>query len=427
MKKKNNPLYIQLPFWYCILSICAILLAISILILPDSFAYNKFFFSDSLDTGMDFFHSIEYTRGRTPYIKFNTLYPPLANLLFLAIYMFIPKWQVNQWADTFESSIAARGTYIDLRIWQPTLILFILFVICSVICIIYIGVKYLELNNTGYLIILCTFFSHSMLWAYERGNIIILSYICTMFFAFFYDSSSKVCRELSMIFLAIAAGIKIYPAIFGILLLYNRDYKRAFRLIVYGIIFFVFPCFAFKEGLSCIPHFIKILISYSSDVENYIDGFSADKLLNSILLVITRNNTLIENQILFNSTLVNLFSSVMVLTLGFFKAKKWEKVLGCCLALVLIQSQPIYVLLFMLIPLLIIIKEEKTISKHNIIYFVLLVLVNLFLPAFNDTKYISGTYIRFQVCIGGLMVCYILSFYFNIFHMKQKEKTGNKI
>ena len=39
-------------------------------------------FYDTRDTGMDFFHSIEYVRGRTPYKQFNTLYPPLANLFF---------------------------------------------------------------------------------------------------------------------------------------------------------------------------------------------------------------------------------------------------------------------------------------------------------------------------------------------------------
>ena len=47
--------------------------------------FSEIFFNDSLDTGMDFFHSIEYTRGRAPYDLFETLYPPLANLFFYII------------------------------------------------------------------------------------------------------------------------------------------------------------------------------------------------------------------------------------------------------------------------------------------------------------------------------------------------------
>lgn len=422
MKCKNNQFYLKMSFWYCVVSLGAILVAISVLILPDNFAYYKFFYSDSLDTGMDFFHSIEYTKGRMPYLKYNTLYPPLANLFFYIIYLFIPDWQSNRWMDTFDSSIAARGTFIDLRVWQPTLIIFILFVMCSVLCIFVISLKYFEWNSKSCLMILLTCFSHSMLWAYERGNIIILSYVCTMFFVFFYDSQSKLCQELALFSLAFAAGIKIYPAIFGILLLYNRDYKKAIRLVIYGIACFILPCFVFKEGLGCIPYFVNTLISYSTDSTSCIDGFSADKLLNAILLIITKNRMLIDKNILFNSTVVNVFSSVVLLILGFFTSKKWKRVLGCCLAIVLMQSQPIYILVFMLIPLFMLIKEEQTISKQNVIYFFFLVLINLFLPAFEDSKFISGSYIRFQCCIIGLVICYILSNCFNIYAVGIKNR-----
>ena len=34
---------------------------------------KHYFFYDDRDTGMDFFHSIEYVKGRMPYGLFNTL------------------------------------------------------------------------------------------------------------------------------------------------------------------------------------------------------------------------------------------------------------------------------------------------------------------------------------------------------------------
>jgi len=42
------------------------------------------YYHDNIDdTGMDFYNSMIYVRGRTPYTKFDTLYPPLANLFLL--------------------------------------------------------------------------------------------------------------------------------------------------------------------------------------------------------------------------------------------------------------------------------------------------------------------------------------------------------
>ena len=40
---------------------------------------------------------------------------------------------------------------------------------------------------------------------------------------------------------ALAAGLKLYPAIFGLLLLFDKKYKEAIRLVVYGILAVVIP------------------------------------------------------------------------------------------------------------------------------------------------------------------------------------------
>ena len=101
--------------------------------------FAEIFFYDTLDTGMDFFHSIEYTRGRAPYEVWNTLYPPLANCIFYFLFHMIPKSVSEQWADTFESGIGARGTSIDLRVSQTPMFLFICYIIISVMLIWIIG------------------------------------------------------------------------------------------------------------------------------------------------------------------------------------------------------------------------------------------------------------------------------------------------
>lgn len=63
------------------------------------------FFYNSLDTGIDFFHSIEYVQGRMPYGLFDTLYPLLVNVFFYLLYLLVPKDVSDKWASTFEDSL----------------------------------------------------------------------------------------------------------------------------------------------------------------------------------------------------------------------------------------------------------------------------------------------------------------------------------
>lgn len=82
----------------------------------------------------------------------------------------------------------------------------------------------------------------------EQGNIVLLPMMLLAVAALWRDSENKVKRELALIFIAVAAGIKVYPAIFGIIYLAEKRYKEAIRLIIYGILFFFVP-FVFTGGI----------------------------------------------------------------------------------------------------------------------------------------------------------------------------------
>ena len=87
--------------------------------------------------------------------------------------------------------------------------------------------------------------------AYERGNSVMIVVVLLLIALKWRESESKIKRELAMVLIAICAGIKIYPAIFGLLYLKEKRWKETFRLILYGIIFFFGPFFFFlgKDGL----------------------------------------------------------------------------------------------------------------------------------------------------------------------------------
>ena len=92
--------------------------------------------------------------------------------------------------------------------------------------------------------------SAPMLFSYERANTIILTLFCIMFYLFYYDSENKWMKEFALICLAVATAFKMTPALLGILLLYNRQWKEALRTVLYGIIIGIGPFFFFEGGLS---------------------------------------------------------------------------------------------------------------------------------------------------------------------------------
>ncbi|MBO4899412.1 MAG: DUF2029 domain-containing protein [Lachnospiraceae bacterium] len=66
------------------------------------------------------------------------------------------------------------------------------------------------------------------------------------------DSESRFLRELALIIIAVCAGFKIYPAVFGLYYLLEKRFKEAARLTVYGIVLFFAPfaLYGGMEGLS---------------------------------------------------------------------------------------------------------------------------------------------------------------------------------
>ena len=340
--------------YYCYFALTGLILTVICLFIFHGDIFSCIFFHDTLDTGMDFFHSIEYTYGRQPYLYWGTVYPPLANLFFYILFRLIPLSDSAQWADTFIDSVVARGTYQDLRVYQAPMILFMAFIILISVLITYIIQIYIKNEKKSMLCSFCMLLSYGILCGFERGNIILLAFLCTMFFVLFRNSENKYVRELSLILLAVAAGIKLYPAIYGVLLLYDKQYKRAIRTVIYGIILFVFPMFAFKEGIHGFSIFFKILFSFSSIDRISIEGFSLTNICNSFALIINENA--------FNKIDISMYLNAMGKVSAFccsnsvdwcsLLKNEWKRILACFDCHVSIYHQGLYALNFLLIHLL---------------------------------------------------------------------------
>ena len=406
-EKKPNILNKDMQFWFCVISLLGFVITTLLLFISHGDLFPKIFHKDVYDAGMDFFHSIEYTRGRSPYELFGTLYPPLANLFFYFLYRFVPFVQSSQWANTFAEGVAARRTPIDLRVWQSTLMLFMAFIALTAIALVFLVQNILGCSARSEMVGLFMVLSYGTVYAYERGNIVIIAVLCSMFFVAYKDSSNPFFKELALIALAIGSGLKIYPAVFGILLIYEKEYYKAARAVLYGLIAFIAPLFVFHGGISNLGFAINKLFAFGSTPKLTSLGYSFDKILNSIVLILQSiwHFEIAEASWFTFTTWANRILFITLLLRGFFLHKKWQKVLTCTLSCLVYQTQAIYVVMFMLIPLVFMLKEEKTICKSNFIPFIALVFMHILLPIYDmNNAIISFIFLRMQICMLVLII-----------------------
>ena len=359
---------------------------------PDVHPYN--------DTGMDFFHSIEYLKGNSPYAVWNTIYPPLANLFFKICYSMIPVFQKDQWELDYVWSLNNRIGENSLRDWLPTMMLFIIYniLIASSFCLTI--ADYFK-DKKGYLLSFSMLMSYAVLYAFERGNIILLALVCALFFCLNYNSESKVIREIALLSLAVSANIKLYPALFGIILIFEKKWKEAARLICYGIIFFILPCLFFNEKLSAIPLFFQSLQYHTADLP-YNSGISAGRIIYSIMLLTDRHfNINLSSYALYLRNIFNIIATIICLLCSLAVKKKWGKILSLTLAFVMFSDQPIYISSFLIIPAILFFRNEEYLNISIILPFIGFIFGIVCLPIFDSNDY---SYTSLSVGIGVMLL-----------------------
>lgn len=379
---RMNPMQI-----YCWATVACVLIEVFTFFASHGELLHKYFFFDTRDTGMDFFYSIQYVNGRMPYGQFNTLYPPLANLFFYVLYLFVPKEVSNQWGMSFLEAAQLRGTERDVRLKQSTMIMFMVFVIVSVLCIEAMSRKMLENSESRYKskVVVSFLLSYGVVYALERGNIILICWILIALFVVYRKSENALVRELSYIALAIAAGMKLYPAFFGVLLLRDKEYTAAARTVVYGLAAFIWPLFIFNEGICGITMWLRTLLDFTGSkgypwVGNGMSSImsEAGHFLDCIL-----GTNLADNNYFLSGVIV----AVVLLVSAFSIDKEWKRVLTLVVAIILFQAQYDYVYSLVVIPLCLFFAQEKEIDRNNLFPFMLMLMLTLPLPLYHDGTY----------------------------------------
>ena len=377
-EKRHSPAFV-----YIGLSMISLITLFLCIMFSHGEVISRWFFYDEVDTAMDFFHSIEYVKGRSPYVIFNTLYPPLANLFFYVIFHCIPMRISDQWTMSFSDSLQMRASALDLRLFQAPMIIFMIFLVLCVVVNIFVmqGALRGRLEKSCVdLIVFCMIFSYGILQTIERGNIILLVLPFTLLFVMGYDSQNKYIRELSCLSLGVAAGLKIYPALLGILLLREKNWKLTIRTVVYGVAAIVVPFLFFHDPLESTKIWIYQMTKFAGSGNQPWNG-------NGLINILYRFKNYIsfylhiEMSDKYFSLIVKVI--VLIMVIGMLKMqKKWERVFITTAVMSFLFSQGNYVFAFYCIPMICFFIEEKKITRYNIIPYIIMLLLILPLPIF---------------------------------------------
>lgn len=425
---KTNSLY-----YYCILLLCGVIIFYGACIFSECNYLNSILFHDINDTFMDFFNCIA-AYGGNPYAgEVGTNYPPLAVLVFKVFRRMLP-----------QEFLGYSGR--ELKRYSFPMIAFVLYNV-PIIWLVWISVQRkiqdVKLRNLLFLILP---FSFPVIFAVERGNIINLSFAFTLFFICFYDSEKKFEREAAFIALALAAGIKIYPAIFGVLLLKHRKIKECIRLAIYGIVIFFAPFWRFG-GLAAVKPFIRGLTGFVSDrlldtsstmteAGMSVASISEAATLSSIAAksetvvfppaygynFAYKNISMVLQQIIGIQipsaylTIVLIVLTIALLISTFLLKERWQEELCLLLLMILVPSVNMaYIMLFAMIPFLefcSMSKREKSsimLQRERIYLFcTAVILIPWGLPDVKkfaeQPERLSGSYLLYFMCVLSLAV-----------------------
>lgn len=440
-----------------VLSFCYYLLCIFV----DNDFFQATMFFDVDDTFMDWFNCLVNFKGNPYGGEYGNNYPAMAVLIFKFCRFGIPEYMLEEGADTlrrFQSPWLVFLLYNGILTWM-----------FSIAVSNKIKLKPWDRN----LFFLVFLFSFPVMFALERGNIINLAFALTIFFYSYCDDENKVLRELALIALALAAGIKIYPAIFGLMLLKQRRFKECIRLAIYGILSFFGPFFCFG-GWSALKAFLKGIFSFSSNRATVTKEISdkivasayggVEKLASFLDMEATPTTSVMSMDYGYNFSFKNIinvmqeilgitisdritsvslvFIGIILLITAFKTRERWKELLSYTLLMILLPAfSGAYVTMFLFIPFIEFLNnrvENRLQRKRPGVDYLYAFLMLVFLTPWalpNLRRFssdiqpgpITGSYIVYFVCVFGLT---FLMFYegFGCLRVKwRKQKTGDKI
>ncbi len=366
--------------------------------------WDMFIAGCGTDAYMDFFNHIKYCEipAETYYVTHHACFPALAYCFYYLLGRLLPSDAIVM----FHADKTAPYAHLVYIIY----VMILVSILCNLISYVLKNYKktYVFLFEVQVLLSL-SFIAGNI----ERGNSSFVVLILLLLSLVLRDSDKAIHRELALILIAVAAGLKIYPAVFGILYLGDKKYKESIRLIVYGVLFFFVP-FIFFGGIDGLKQFVLNQITVQETCPSWL---TISGLMHNAL------NGIVSAKALTTIISVTRIAAGLILGVVFFKSKR-QYVRLCALvsAIILLPGwSGMYVASYYLIPLLYYLRDENIVTdNHRKNLFAIVINISF---AMIFTLVQIGTFFSMAsiICILG---CYILPLAVCTFTIFDKSKNS---
>lgn len=239
---------------YVILVVGSIIFSVLVMVRTKGLCLDTVVSGRGTDNFMDFFNHITYVRDpqNVYYASEHACFPPLIYCMYLLFAKMLPQDSTVMYNAALTSSYA--------------MLLYVVYCVILAVLLFYSIYKYAKRSiewslGMTVLIMMSNAFIFGVL---ERGNSALIVCILLLRALELREREDRISREKALLLIAVSAGIKIYPAVFGLLYLTEKRWKEAGRLIIYGIFFFFAP-FAFFGGSQGLMQFIRNQMIIQSD------------------------------------------------------------------------------------------------------------------------------------------------------------------
>ncbi|MCM1495006.1 MAG: glycosyltransferase 87 family protein [Bacteroides sp.] len=321
-------------------------------------------FNQGRDFFADFFNVAFYSRDLDPYhCEYNGLaekgYLPFSYLIFYGISRLLGYEEMEQ-PMPIEYLMISSAVF--------------MIAVCTV-CIFFALAKLSKLVSwQKILLMFMLVFSGVFLFSFERGNTILLTVLFCTLFLLGYESENKFLRELSYLALAAAAALKGYPCLLGLLVIYNKDWKAAVRLIIYGLLFAFVPFFFMQGGIKDNISLWMEAVKLNSEIYQ----FSRTPKLGMYYFIAYGMGFTLEDQMEILAVAKPAVSFILILGLflNYFQTKPWKRIaLIMCSILIYPANCALYCALYLFPVIVLFFNEER--KKISDGFYILLFLMIL--------------------------------------------------
>lgn len=405
-----NPKRHMRRFFTATVGISAVLYLLISLMAGDGHLLDIFFIRGQ-DFFMDSFNSIrDAAQGSGVYSERGVIYPPMANLIFLILSVFTPRVYNNTDFSSRYSWTAHRSCYVLAA------------VVIAVFCIVLFYTVYAATKRGStvqrILFALTIVISVPVIYLLERGNIIALCLLSLTVFALTYNSKLPWKREVGLIALAFAFSIKLYPVVFGWLLIKDKRYKEIVRCVIYGAAMLIIPSFFFGGPIFCAKHLFGNIFGFSTGSGNTI----------SVVMNFFHFPAIVQS-------IVNALIYLWVFVCGacfaispFIRGREqWKTwVIGLVTIMCVPSLTGIYSWSFFIIPIIMMANIKKQeFGRDEMLYFVFMTVPFIFVP-FRFTYHVAPTDILLYAMTIALSV-HAVRDTLNDFKRARSEKKGLSI